>query len=133
MIPTLSGKPMARTDIPGVIIASVPPWTLGAKAARGYIFKKGPPWMANRGALSSPQLKACLALATAATGLYGTRGKLPYKGVSMPAVAVKVAGAVPKGVGVHGGMSRADRARARHEAAGASISALQSLIAAKGG
>ena len=124
---------MARTGIPGVIIAQVPPWTLGAKAARGYIYKRGPPWLANVAALSVAQLKAAKALATVATGLFGTRGKLPYKGVSMPAIAVKVAAGVPKGVGVHGGMSPTDRARAKHEVASARIASLTALIAAKGG
>lgn len=124
---------MARTDIPGVIIASVPPWTLGRKAARGFIFKKAPPWMGNRAALSVPQLKANLALANVATEAYGTRGKEMYKGVAMPKVAVAVAKGVPKGPGVHGGVSPEERSRAAHEAAGASIASLRSLIAAKGG
>jgi hypothetical protein len=31
---------MAKTGIPGVIIAFVPPWAKGKKKARGYIFKR---------------------------------------------------------------------------------------------
>ena len=124
---------MAKTGIPGIIIAHVPPWTLGKKAARGYIYKRGPPWMNNRAALSVPQLKACIALAEAAHAAYGTKGKLPYKGVMMPAVAVKVAETVPKGAKVHGGLTREERARLRHEAASASIATLKSLLAQKGG
>lgn len=31
---------MAKTGIPGVIIAFVPPWTKGKKKARGYVFKR---------------------------------------------------------------------------------------------
>ncbi|GAI40593.1 unnamed protein product, partial [marine sediment metagenome] len=31
---------MGKTGIPGVIIAFVPPWTKGAKKARGYVFKR---------------------------------------------------------------------------------------------
>lgn len=31
---------MAKTGIPGVIVAFVPPWTKGKKKARGYVFKQ---------------------------------------------------------------------------------------------
>lgn len=41
---------------------------------------------------SAEQLRQWLNLARGAYDLYGTRGKLPYKGVMMPAVAVKLAG-----------------------------------------
>jgi hypothetical protein len=119
---------MARTGIPGVHVSFVVPWALGKKAQRGYIFKTGAPWTKNVSALSLFQLRQCLKLAEAATAQYGTRGKLPYKGVSMPAVAVKIA---PKITGSVGGMSRADRAKARHEATSARIDALRALIAAK--
>lgn len=120
---------MARTGIPGVIISFTVPWALGKKAQRGYIFKRAAPWMANVSALSVYQLNQCLKLANAATGLYGTRGKLPYKGVSMPAVAVKVAPAIRGSVG---GMTRADRARLHHETAATRIAVLRALIEAKG-
>jgi len=56
----------------------------------------------------------------------------PYKGLNMPAIAVKVAGAVSKGPKVHGGKTVAERAAERHEAARSSIAALRALIAAKG-
>jgi hypothetical protein len=112
----------------GLLVAKAVPWS----RKQPVILKSPPPWYKNRNALSAPQLKACLALARAATGAYGTRGKIPYKGVSMPAVAVKVAGAVPKGASVHGGLSRSDRASRAHSAAGASIAGLESLLTQKG-
>jgi hypothetical protein len=76
-------------------------------------------------------LKAAIALAKAATGAYGTRGKMRYKGVSMPAVAVKVAMAVPKGARAHGGKTIAERAAERHATAAASIAALEALLSTK--
>jgi len=94
-------------------------------------FRRGPPWMGNVANLSVPQLKACLALAEAAYGAFGKRGKVRYKGLNLPIVAVEVAKAVPKGAGVHGGKTRAERAREAHEAASASIEALRALISAK--
>jgi len=60
------------------------------RAIGGY----GPP--ATRGEPSIKQLKQWLNLAMGAYGLYGTRGKLPYKGVMMPAVAVKLADILKK-------------------------------------
>lgn len=119
---------MARTGIGRVHLAWAPPWS-----KRPVIFKQGAPWTGDAGKLSVPQLKACLALAETAYNAYGTFGKQRYKGVSMPAVAVKVAAAVTKGAGVHGGVTPAERRRAAHEAATASIAALRALIAAKGG
>jgi len=112
----------------GLIVASAPPWS-----RKRWILKTPPPWFRNRNALSGPQLKACLALATAANAAYGTKGKTPYKGVSMPAVAVKVATTVPKGAKAHGGLSRDERATRAHETAAASIAGLRSILAAKGG
>lgn len=111
----------------GLIVAKGPAWS-----RKPWILKTPPPWYRNRNALSGPQIKACLALARAATAAYGTRGKTPYKGVSMPAVAVKVAMAVPKGPGVHGGLSPSARATRAHNAAAASIASLESILAAKG-
>lgn len=117
---------MARTNIPGVIVSKTVPWT-----AKGWVFKKAAPWMGNRRALSVFQLKQNIKLAEAATTLYGTKGKLPYKGFNMPAVAVKIAPSIKGSVG---GKTRADRARERHEiATPASISQLKSLLAEKGG
>ena len=102
------------------------PW-----ARKPITFRRGPPWMGNVANLSLPQLKACLALAEAAHRAYGKFGKVRYKGVEMPAVAVEVAKAVPKGAGVHGGKTYEERRRERHEAAAASIEALRALITAK--
>lgn len=116
---------MAKTDIPGVIVSKTVAWT-----PKGWIFKKAAPWMGKRGLLSQFQLKQTIKLAEAATALYGTRGKLQYKGFNMPAVAVKVAPTIRGSVG---GMTRADRARARHEATPASISSLKAILTAKGG
>ena len=116
---------MARTNIPGVTVSKTVPWT-----AKGWIFKRAAPWMGNRRALSVYQLKQCIRLAEAATEQYGTKGKLPYKGFNMPAVAVKIASKISGSVG---GMTRADRSRARHEATSASISSLKALLAEKGG
>ena len=111
----------------GLLVAKGVPWS-----RKPWILKTPPPWYKNRDALSGPQLKADIALARAATAAYGTRGKTHYKGVSMPAVAVKVAMTVPKGVSVHGGLSRDQRASRAHAAAGASIASLESLLAQKG-
>lgn len=119
---------MARTGIGRVHLSWAPPWS-----RRPIIFKQGAPWTGDAGKLSVPQLKACLSLAEAAYAAYGTRGKSRYKGVSMPSVAVKVAMAVSKGAGVHGGVTPAERRKAAHDAASASIAALRALIAAKGG
>ncbi len=103
------------------------PWS-----RKAITFRRGPPWMGNVANLSLPQLKACLALADAAyTRGWGKFGKRRYKGVMMPAPAVEVAVAVPKGAGVHGGKTPAERRRERHEAAAASIEALRALITAK--
>lgn len=111
----------------GLLVAKGPAWS-----RKPWILKTPPPWYRNRGALSAPQIKACLALAEAATAAFGTRGKISYKGVSMPAVAVKVATTVAKGATVHGGLSKDERARRQHEAASTSIAGLRSLLAAKG-
>ena len=112
----------------GLIVAKAPPWS-----RKDYILKSPPAWAGNRAALSGPQLKACIALARAATGAYGTRGKTPYKGVSMPSIAVKVATTVPKGAGAHGGLSPAQRGERAHAAAGASIASLENLLSTRGG
>jgi hypothetical protein len=112
----------------GLIVAKGPAWS-----RKEWILKTPPPWYRNRGALSGPQLKACIALATAATGAFGTRGKQQYKGVSMPAVAVKVATTVPKGPKAHGGLSRQERADRNHASAATSIDGLRSILAQRGG
>jgi len=111
----------------GLIVAKGPAWS-----RKPWILKSPPPWFRNRNALSGPQLKACIALGDAATAAYGTMGKTPYKGVSMPSVAVKVATTVPKGAKVHGGLSKRERAERAHAASGASLAGLKSLLAAKG-
>lgn len=110
----------------GLLVAKGPPWS-----RKPWILKTPPPWYRNRNALSGPQLKACIALGRAATAAYGTMGKAPYKGVSMPAVAVEVAKTVPKGAKVHGGLSRRERAERAHAAAGASIASLEAILAGK--
>jgi hypothetical protein len=107
----------------GLIVASAPPWS-----RKAIVFKKAPSWAGNPANLSNPQKKACVALGEAAMAAYGTKGKTPYKGVSMPAVAVKVAVAVPKGEGVHGGKSKETRRTERHDAARASLDALRASI-----
>jgi hypothetical protein len=111
----------------GLVVAKAPPWS-----RKQYILKNPPPWYRNRAALSGPQIKACLALGTAAISARGSTGKAPYKGVSMPIVAVKVAGAVPKGAGVHGGRTAADRRALASSSADASMASLRSLLALKG-
>lgn len=115
-----------------VITAAPVPWTL-KKLPLGLTLKTGPPWMTNPAALSGPQLKACIALATVATSAYGTRGKLPYKGVAMPAIAVKVAASpeVKKGEKVYGGMSRKERAELAHGMASTRIATLRMMLEAK--
>jgi len=112
----------------GLLVAKGVPWS-----RKAWILKSPPAWYRNRAALSGPQLKACLALAGAATAAYGTKGKTPYKGVSMPSIAVKVAVGVPKGEKAHGGLSRAERSTRAHEAAATSIAGLRTLLAARGG
>lgn len=57
---------MAKTGIPGVIIAFAPPWTKGKKAARGYVFKR------YHFPSSRYQKEQQLKLAEAAMGLYGS-------------------------------------------------------------
>lgn len=117
---------MTRTGLPGVHISWAVPWS-----RRPVIFKRGAPWTGAAAKLSVPQLKAALALAKTATAAYGTFGKLQYKGIAMPAVAVKVAIGVSKGAGVHGGKTPAVRRAERHEAARASIAALEALLTMK--
>ena len=114
---------MAREPMFGLIVAKAPPWS------RKRMYLRTPaPWVGNRNALSNPQKKACAALADAAYAAFGTMGKIFYKGVSMPAVAVKVAAAVPKGEKAHGGKSKDERRNERHAAASASIASLKALI-----
>lgn len=110
----------------GLLICHSPPWSRRKKHMR-----RAPAWYQNRNALSAPQLKACLALARAATAAYGKRGKVKYKGVNMPVVAVEVALKVPKGSKVHGGLSKAERATRAHEVAPASIASLEAVLATK--
>lgn len=113
---------MAR-GIFGLIVAHAPPWS-----RKDIILKRPPSWAGNPANLSNPQKKACVALGEAAMAAYGTKGKTPYKGVSMPSVAVKVAVAVPKGEGVHGGKSKETRRTERHDAARASLDSLRASI-----
>lgn len=55
---------MAKTGIPGVIVAFAPPWTKGKKKARGYVFKQ------YHFPGSKFQKKQQLKLTEAAMGLY---------------------------------------------------------------
>jgi len=112
----------------GLLVCKAPPWS-----RKPLYLRSPPPWYRNRAGLSAPQLSACLALARAATGAFGKRGKVMYKGVNMPIVAVEVAKAVPKGAKVHGGLTREERARRRHDMASTSIAGLESLLATKKG
>jgi len=121
---------MAKTRFFGIHVCFAPPWAYKKRA--GVYLRRPAPWVGNVAALSVPQLKACIALAEAAYAAYGKRGKAPYKGVSMPIVAVEVAKAVPKGRKVHGGLTREERSRIAHEAASARIAALRALLEAKG-
>lgn len=112
----------------GLLVCKAPPW-----ARKNFYLRTPPPWYRNRAGLSAPQLSACLALARAANAAYGKRGKVMYKGVNMPIVAVEVAKAVPKGAKVHGGLTRAERAERRHSMASASIAGLEGLLSQKRG
>jgi len=104
----------------GLLVAKGVPWS-----RKRWIMKAPPSWYRNRGALSPAQRKACATLGEAAYGAYGTKGKTPYKGVSMPSIAVKVATIVPKGEGAHGGKTKETRRTERHTAARASLDALK--------
>lgn len=115
---------MAKIGIGRVHIAWGVPWS-----RRSVIFKQGAPWTGNAAACSVFQLKQCVKLARAATAKYGTKGKMSYKGVSMPAVAALVAKEIAGSVG---GKTAADRARAAHEMASTRIAVLEALITAKG-
>ena len=117
--------------IPGMQIylpGAVSQWT-----EKPLILRRGPAWMGRVENLSGPQLKAAYALAKAAYEFaYGKKGKVRYKGKNLPIGAFIVAQAVPKGAGVHGGKTRAERAEERHAAAAATLAYLESLIREKG-
>jgi len=100
--------------------------------------RSGPPWqLRGLDGLSLPQLKAVEALVdTMVNTVYGNvKGKVSYKGVDMPASAVTLATTLAKnkltGPKVHGGMTPAERAAKRHEAALATLAYIRSLIAEK--
>ncbi|RLE47084.1 MAG: hypothetical protein DRJ31_09370 [Candidatus Methanomethylicota archaeon] len=99
--------------IPGMILAKAPPWTRKRTLA-GFIVKNGPPWLGRPEELSPAQLAVVVDFAEKAHRLYGTTGKMNYKGVDMPAIAVKLAGEMKKGVGAYGGVSPEDRRRERY-------------------
>lgn len=107
----------------GLIVAKGVAWS-----RKRWIMKAPPPWYRNRGALSNHQRKACLALGEAAHAAYDTMGKTPYKGVSMPSIAVKVATTVPKGEAAHGGKTRETRRTEAHSAARSSLDALRASV-----
>jgi hypothetical protein len=100
--------------------------------------RSGPPWqLTGLKGLSLPQLKAVEALIDIMVNtVYGkVKGKLPYRGISMPASAVTLASTLAAkkltGPKVHGGMTPAERAAKRHEAALATLAYVKSLIAEK--
>ena len=96
------------------------------------ILRNAPPWAFGLENLSGPQLSACYALAKAAHDYaYGQKGKVRYKGLNLPIGAALVAQSVPKGIKVHGGMSRAERAALRHSMAGVMLSYLEALMSEK--
>lgn len=107
---------MGKTGIPGVIIASVPWWTKGAKAIRGYVWKK------YHFPGSIFQRKQQLRLSRAATAQYGrVRGFIN----GIPAVGATIADQISGSVG---GMSKADRREIAHRKAGATITKLERLV-----
>jgi len=114
-----------------LVVAKSPPWTR-KETVGGYILRYPPKWAWGRAEnLSAPQLSACLALTRAASSAYGRRGKERYKGVDMPVIAVEVARAVPKGVKVHGGLTREERATRAHENVTLTVVRLESLLSEK--
>lgn len=107
---------MAKTGIPGTIIAHLPWWAKGAKAVRGYVFKK------YHFPGSVYQKKQQLRLARAATAQFGQ-----VKGFinGVPAVAATIASQIS---GPVGGMTKAQRREVAHRMAQATISRLQREI-----
>jgi len=118
-----------RGPLAGMQVYLSVPW-----AKKPVTFRNPPAWAMNVENLSVHQLQAAYALAKAAYEFaWGQKGKVKYKGRSMPISAVIVAQAVPHGAGVHGGRTPAERRELRHAMAEASIAYLESLIRAKGG
>ena len=99
---------MAKTGF-GCVVAMPPPWTKGAKAARGYIFKKY--HFPSAPAQKRQQLK----LAEAATSLYG-------QNLSRTAFLASI---TPRLGGPVGGMTREARRASRHAMAQGTISRLR--------
>lgn len=98
------------------------------------ILRSGPPWMGKAELLSLPQLKACYALAKIAHEYgYEKTGKVKYKGLNISMPAYIVALGVPKGVGVHGGKKRTERAEERHKVTKLVLKFLEAMIEEKGG
>ena len=104
---------MAKTGF-GCVVAIPPPWTKGAKAARGYIFKKY--HFPSAPAQKRQQLK----LAQAATSLYN-------QNLSRTAFLANI---TPRLAGSTGGMSRESRRAARHAMAQGTISRLSREVGA---
>ena len=80
---------------------------------------------------SVPQLNAMKSFVNAANGARGATGKAPYKGVAMPAVAVRIASTVQHGVGVHGGKSPQTRRAESQAASQNTLSAIDAAIQRK--
>ena len=107
---------MGKTGIPGVIIASVPWWTKGSKAVKGYVWKK------YHFPGSIFQRKQQLKLARAATAQFGRVSGF-INGV--PAVGATIADQIKGSVG---GMTNDQRREIAHRKAGATISKLERLV-----
>jgi len=99
---------LAKTGF-GCVVAIPPPWTKGAKAARGYIFKKY--HFPSAPAQKRQQLK----LAEAATSLFN-------QNLSRTAFLASI---TPRLGGSTGGLSREARRAARHAMAQGTISRLR--------
>ncbi len=97
---------MAKTAF-GCVIAIPPPWTKGAKAARGYVFKK---YVVPSGLAKRQQLK----LAEAAYSLYGRHSRVGF-----------IAAITPMLTGSVGGMSLQQAKEARHARASGTIARLR--------
>lgn len=121
---------MVKTGIGRVHLSWGVPWS-----RRTIVMKRGAPWTGDAGQLSVFQLRACLSLAEGAYSLFDNkeaRGKIRYKGVNMPAIAVLVGERVKKGIGIYGGPTPEDKRRRDHKTAESTIAALRALIEAKG-
>lgn len=100
-----------------VIVANTPAWT---RKKHGLVIKEYnlPPALELGTPLGAQQMK----LMNAAHSSRGVTGKMRYKGVSMPAIAVKIAGEIGGSVG---GKTKAQRAQEAYDATSKRIANLQ--------